>query len=63
MGIRIDAIAVSVNIGPVCWAAGKSGRGEGRARHPVRAGVRLLAKERRAEDWLPPSCPDVSISM
>jgi hypothetical protein len=32
-------LAVSVNIGTVCQAAGKTEAGEGGARHSVRAGV------------------------
>ena len=40
-GLQYGSIAVSVNMGTSCQAAGKSGSGEGKARHSVRAVARV----------------------
>jgi len=62
-----NAMAVSVNIGTVCQAAGKTEAGEGRARHSVRAGVvkleRIRWQKNGGQRIARPTCPDVSISM
>ena len=59
-GQPMEHITVSVNIGTVCPVAGKSGCGEGRARHSVCAGMHARCGGQRTAR---PACPNVSISM